>query len=52
MKNTVSSPFFVLWQNDLSESIQTLDIDTGTGIQLLFYDPDSRVAFVAGKVRT
>ncbi|XP_038078174.1 LOW QUALITY PROTEIN: coronin-2B-like [Patiria miniata] len=36
-------------QEDLSKPVQMLDIDVGTGAQLLFYDADSRVAFVVGK---
>ncbi|XP_022085077.1 coronin-2B-like isoform X2 [Acanthaster planci] len=36
-------------QDDLSKPMEMMDIDSGTGVQLLFYDPDSRVAFVGGK---
>ncbi|XP_033624750.1 coronin-2B-like isoform X1 [Asterias rubens] len=48
--NRMSNRQIALWkQNDLSAPVEMVDIDNGTGVQLLFYDPDSRVAFIAGK---
>lgn len=50
--STGSSPVCGCAQDDLSEPLYEEDLDGSAGVLFPFYDPDTHMLYVAGKVRT
>lgn len=40
----------VLWQNNFEEPVALQEMDTSNGVLLPFYDPDSSIIYLCGKV--
>lgn len=42
--------FFIVLQKDLSEPMAVQEMDTSNGVLLPFYDPDTNMVYLCGKV--
>ncbi len=49
-KGNAFCSFFVILQKDLSEPMAVQEMDTSNGVLLPFYDPDTNMVYLCGKV--